>query len=95
MTCWIWFSDVMLCIMLFYICMYVSAELHNYFLKSFYSLEDYTQVLEKEVNIDFCRSMNRIIFEKTVEEDPITFAFVSVPESYGKAIPNTGSLLFC
>ncbi|KAK0056678.1 dynein heavy chain 1 axonemal-like isoform X1 [Biomphalaria pfeifferi] len=54
------------------------------------NLEDYTQVLEKEVNIDFCRSMNRIIFEKTVEEDPITFAFVSVPESYGKAIPNTG-----
>ncbi|XP_059176982.1 dynein axonemal heavy chain 1-like [Physella acuta] len=54
------------------------------------NLEDYTQVLEKEVNIDFCRSMNRIIFEKTVKDDPITFAFVSVPPSNDKQVPHTG-----
>ena len=45
-----------------------------------YRLDDYIQVLEKEVNIDFCRSMNRIVFDKTVQNDPQTFAFVSVPE---------------
>ena len=57
-----------------------------------YSLEDYTQILEKEVNIDFCRSMNRIIFEKTVEDDPVTFAFVSVPPStIDSTVPNTGT----
>ncbi|CAG5132289.1 unnamed protein product, partial [Candidula unifasciata] len=54
------------------------------------NLEDYTQVLEKEVNIDFCRSMNRIIFEKTVKEDPVTFAFVYVPPSSAKVTPATG-----
>ena len=47
-------------------------------------------MLEKEVNIDFCRSMNRIIFEKIVEDDSETFAFVSVPPSNEKEVPDTG-----
>ncbi|XP_050390512.1 dynein axonemal heavy chain 1 [Patella vulgata] len=51
------------------------------------NLEDYVQVLEKEVNIDFCRSMNRIIFELTVDQDPETFAFVSVPPPDIQEIP--------
>ncbi|RUS78759.1 hypothetical protein EGW08_013475 [Elysia chlorotica] len=55
------------------------------------NLEDYTQILEKEVNIDFCRSMNRIIFEKTVDDDPVTFAFVSVPPcTIDSTVPDTG-----
>ncbi|XP_048258404.1 dynein axonemal heavy chain 1-like isoform X3 [Haliotis rufescens] len=56
-------------------------------------VEDYVQVLEKEVNIDFCRSMNRIIFEKTVNEDPHTFAFVSVPTVVKVSIPRRGCCL--
>ena len=56
----------------------------------YYSLEDYIQVLEKEVNIDFCWSMNRIIFDKTVEEDPVTFAFVTKPEKKEEVVPVKG-----
>ena len=54
------------------------------------SLDDYIQVLEKEVNIDFCRSMNRIIFDKTIQDDPMTFAFVSVPEEAPEEVPDKG-----
>ena len=58
----------------------------------FCSLEDYIQVLEKEVNIDFCWSMNRIIFDKTVEDDPVTFAFVTKPEKEDEVVPVKGKI---
>lgn len=48
------------------------------------------QVLEKEINIDFCRSMNRIIFDKTVECDPFTFGFVTQPEDKEIEVPEKG-----
>ncbi|XP_076467072.1 dynein axonemal heavy chain 1-like isoform X2 [Babylonia areolata] len=57
------------------------------------NIDDYMQVLEREVNIDFCRSMNRIIFDKTISEDPKTFAFVKVPEPVVKATPSRGCCL--
>ena len=57
----------------------------------FCSLDDYVQMLEKEVNIDFCWSMNRIIFDKTVNEDPVTFAFVTLPEQEVEHAPEKGS----
>ena len=47
-------------------------------------------MLEKEVNIDFCRSMNQIIFDKTVREDLQTFAFVTVPDCSELPIPEKG-----
>ncbi len=56
-----------------------------------FSLDDYLQVLEKEVNIDFCRSMNRIIFDKTVDDDPETFAFVTKPELKLEVTPERGT----
>ena len=53
-------------------------------------LDDYMQILEKEVNIDFCRSMNRIIFDKTVLDDPETFAFVTLPDAIDDNAPEKG-----
>ena len=55
------------------------------------SLDEYVQMLEKEVNIVFCWSMNRIIFDKTVNEDPVTFAFVTLPERHVEQVPQRGS----
>lgn len=55
-----------------------------------FRLDDYIQVLEKEINIDFCRSMNRIIFDKIVAEDPSTFAFVTVPQEVVPPTPEKG-----
>ena len=61
-----------------------------------FRLEDGIQALEKEANIDFCRSMNRIIFDKIIEQDNSTFAFVAVPHTEEKPTPykGTGSLIF-
>ena len=66
------------------------------FVYCYSNIDDYMQVLEREVNIDFCRSMNRIIFDKTVKEDPKTFAFVKVPATVAKTTPARGdcSLIF-
>lgn len=53
-------------------------------------MEDGIQALEKEANIDFCRSMNRIIFDKIIDDDSNTFAFVSVPPAIDKPVPFKG-----
>lgn len=53
-----------------------------------FRVDDYIQVLEKEVNIEFCRAMNRIVFDRAVEQDPITFSFVTVRE---RAVWGAGS----
>ena len=53
-------------------------------------LDDYVHVLEKEVNIDFRRSMNKIVFDKTVTNDPETFAFVQLPEKEEEVVPECG-----
>jgi len=55
-----------------------------------FRLDDFVQILEKEVNVDFCWSMNRIIFDKTVNEDPVTFAFVTLPEPDSRPAPEQG-----
>ena len=60
------------------------------FIYIYFRLEDGIQSLEKEANIDFCRSMNRIIFDQIIEQDPSTFAFVSVPEDNLKPVPTKG-----
>lgn len=53
-------------------------------------LDDYVHVLEKEVNIDYCRSMNKIIFDKTVSNDSETFAFVQLPDPEEDPVPERG-----
>ncbi|XP_078000357.1 dynein axonemal heavy chain 1-like isoform X2 [Glandiceps talaboti] len=54
------------------------------------SLDDYIHTLEKEVNIDYCRAMNRITFDKTVTENSGTFAYVSIPEKEIEVTPDRG-----
>ena len=65
------------------------------FLFGAFSLDDFVQLLEKEVNMDFCRSMNRIIFDKTVNKDPVTFAFVTLPDADVKDTPQQGATRGC
>lgn len=55
-----------------------------------FRLDDFIQGFEKEVNIDFCRSMNKIIFDKIVVENPVTLAFVSVPDKKPVTVPEKG-----
>jgi len=49
-------------------------------------------MLEKEVNVDFCCSMNRIVFDKTVSDDRVTFAFVTLPEQEITETPERGQI---
>ncbi|XP_030840434.1 dynein heavy chain 1, axonemal isoform X1 [Strongylocentrotus purpuratus] len=57
---------------------------------SLVSLDDYVHTLEKEVNIEFCRTMNRITFDRIVSKSPDTYAFVTLPELVTPEIPETG-----
>ncbi len=41
--------------------------------------DDMIAMLEKEINIDFQRSMNKITFDNIVSGDRDTFAFVTIP----------------
>ncbi|XP_071943674.1 dynein axonemal heavy chain 1-like isoform X2 [Antedon mediterranea] len=54
------------------------------------NLDDYVHTLEKEVNIDYARAMNRIIFDKIVQSSPGTFAYVTIPVKDKEHIPDTG-----
>ncbi|XP_078663939.1 dynein axonemal heavy chain 1-like [Branchiostoma floridae x Branchiostoma belcheri] len=54
------------------------------------NLDNYIERLRKEVNIDFARSMNRMVFDKVVEQNPATFAYVTVPEKVEEVVPEKG-----
>ncbi|XP_071830856.1 dynein axonemal heavy chain 1-like isoform X2 [Apostichopus japonicus] len=54
------------------------------------SLDDYIHTLEKELNIDFCRAMNRITFDKIVGGNPDMYSFVTLPEPVVEVAPETG-----
>jgi len=49
--------------------------------------------LEKEVNIDFQRSMNKITFDRIVKANKESFGFVSIPEVPKEKIPEKGCIL--
>ncbi|XP_066265765.1 dynein axonemal heavy chain 1-like isoform X2 [Branchiostoma lanceolatum] len=55
------------------------------------NLDNYIERLRKEVNIDFARSMNRMVFDKVVEQNPATFAYVTVPEKPAEVVPEKGA----
>lgn len=54
--------------------------------------EDTILTLEKEVNVDFKRSMNKITFDNIVTSDPETFGFVSVPSPSRDKVPEKGKV---
>ena len=56
-------------------------------------LEQYTKKLEREVQLEHTRAMNRIIFDKTVSSKPQTFPFVTLPESEPVTVPSRGAVL--
>lgn len=66
---------------------------HNSLIESIYflhSLDDYIHTLEKEINIDFSRAMNRITFDSIVAAKPEMFAFVTVPDPVEEVVPERG-----
>lgn len=49
-------------------------------------------LLEKEINIDFQRSMNKITFDEIVLRDRDTFAFVTIPPRMELPVPIKGCI---
>lgn len=46
--------------------------------------------LEKEVRLDYERTMNRIIFDKVVTSEPQTFSYVTLPDKEENKVPEKG-----
>lgn len=46
--------------------------------------------LSKEIQLDFQRSMNKIMFDKIVQCKPEKFPFVEIEEREKEVIPETG-----
>ena len=52
--------------------------------------EDLLANLEKEINTDFQRSMNKITFDKIVNSNKDTFGFVDIAPSFVRHVPRKG-----
>lgn len=59
----------------------------------FYSLDSQSDALLQEVELDFTRAMNRIVFDQTVQSNPATFPFVTLPDPVVVTVPEKGELL--
>ncbi|XP_063071051.1 dynein axonemal heavy chain 1 [Engraulis encrasicolus] len=46
--------------------------------------------LEKEINLEFNRTMNRMVFDKVVKEDPENFSHITVPQREPECVPERG-----
>jgi dynein heavy chain len=54
--------------------------------------DDVISMLEKEINIDFQRSMNKITFDNIVSNNRDTFAFVTLPPKIDDFVPERGCI---
>ena len=57
------------------------------------SLDGCSSALSKEIRLEFTRTMNRILFDKTVTAQPGAFPFVTLPEPHVEAVPQTGEYI--
>lgn len=54
------------------------------------SKDEYVTPIVEEVNLDYARTMNSMIFEEVTQSDPISFAFITLPKRTRRAVPATG-----
>ncbi len=68
--------------------------LHTHILSMVYcSLDGCSSALSKEIQLEFTRTMNRILFDKTVTAQPGAFPFVTLPEPHVEVVPQTGEYI--
>ena len=56
------------------------------------SLDACSDGLSREVRLDFTRTMNHILFDKTVTSQPGTLPFVTLPDPHAEVVPQRGEL---
>ena len=54
-----------------------------------------SEALCKEVCLEYTRSHNKILFDKTVTAQPDVFPYVTLPDPEPEIVPQTGKLRFC
>ena len=54
-----------------------------------------SEALCKEVCLEYTRSHNKILFDKTVTGQPDVFPYVTLPDPEPEIVPQTGKLRFC
>ncbi|MCJ8744212.1 hypothetical protein PDJAM_G00116030 [Pangasius djambal] len=55
-------------------------------------LQQCTERLEKEIHLEYARTMNRMTFDKLVQANPKEFSYITLPEKEADRVPNKGSV---
>ncbi|CAF4290444.1 unnamed protein product, partial [Rotaria sp. Silwood2] len=51
--------------------------------------DEYVTPIVEEVNLDYARTMNSMIFEEVTQSDPVSFAFITLPIKQRRVVPHT------
>lgn len=55
-----------------------------------HSLQQCVERLEKEIHLEFSRTMNQMTFDKLVQANPKEFFYITVPEKEPERMPHKG-----
>ena len=55
-----------------------------------YRVDRHVPTLKRQVTIDWCRAMNRIIFDKTIKADRATYSYITLPDPVVEKVPYRG-----
>lgn len=58
-----------------------------------FSLQECEEQLEREIHLEFSRTMNQMCFDKVVQENPEEFSYIKVPLKEPERVPKRGQLL--
>ena len=54
------------------------------------SLEMHTHTLCKEIDLDYLRAQNRMIFDHSIKAKPMAYPFVTLPPEEAEVVPENG-----
>lgn len=57
---------------------------------SLFSKDEYVTPIVEEVNLDYARTMNSMVFESVTQSDPVSFAFITLPVRQRRPVPRSG-----
>ena len=57
-------------------------------------MDGFAEALGQEVQLEFTRSMNRILLDKTVAAQPGLFPTVTLPDPHVEIVPQTGMCIW-
>ncbi len=55
-----------------------------------YSLREFVKKLEEELRLEYIHSMNRMCFDKVVQESPEEFHHIKIPQKEPQKVPEKG-----